>query len=73
MKRPVLSPDALYRLSQIVKRPGSDDTAIIPVAPSTWWEGIRNGIYPKGIKLSPRVTVWRGRDLIALVEGVTRP
>ncbi len=35
----------------------------IPVSKSTWWAGIRNGIFPKAIKLSPRVTVWLEADI----------
>jgi prophage regulatory protein len=41
---------------------------IIPIGKSAWWEGIRAGRYPKGIKLSPRVTVWRASDIYALVQ-----
>ena len=55
------------RLSQIV---GSKDRpALIPIAKSTWWAGIRAGRYPAGVKLSPRVTVWRAEDIRALIEG----
>jgi prophage regulatory protein len=35
----------------------------IPVSKSTWWAGIRKGIFPKPVKLSPRVTVWLEADI----------
>lgn len=35
----------------------------IPVSKSTWWAGVRKGIFPKSIKLSPRVTVWLEADI----------
>lgn len=42
--------------------------AIIPVSPSTWWKGIKEGRYPKGVKLSARTTAWRVQDIRALIE-----
>lgn len=41
--------------------------AIFPVSASAWWAGVRNGKYPKGIKLSSRCTVWRWEDIHALI------
>ena len=40
----------------------------IPLAPSTWWTGVRDGRYPKGKKLAPRKTVWRASDIRRLIE-----
>jgi len=31
----------------------------IPVSKSTWWQGVKDGRFPKPEKLGPRVTVWR--------------
>jgi prophage regulatory protein len=28
----------------------------IPVSRSTWWAGVKNGRYPKPVKLGPRIT-----------------
>jgi len=42
---------------------------LIPVCAATWWNGCRDGRFPKGIKISPRVTVWRGTDITALLES----
>ncbi|MDR1888348.1 MAG: AlpA family phage regulatory protein [Zoogloeaceae bacterium] len=41
----------------------------IPVGKSTLWEGVRAGYYPKPVKLSPNVTVWRVEDIRALIES----
>ncbi len=46
------------RLPQVLER--------FPVSKSTWWAGIRKGIFPRGIKLSPRTTAWREADIDAL-------
>lgn len=42
----------------------------IPVSKSTWWQGIKEGRFPKAHKLGPGVTVWRAEDIRALYEGV---
>lgn len=42
----------------------------IPVAKSTWWQGVRDGRFPKPLKLGPRTTAWRVEDIRALFEDV---
>ncbi len=58
------------RLPQIVGNPTADPPIppLIPVSKSTWWAGIRDGRYPRPIKLSPKVTVWRVEDVRQLIE-----
>jgi hypothetical protein len=51
------------RLSDIIG-PGRP----IPVSRSTWWEGVRQGRYPKPVKLGPRITAWRVEDIRTLIE-----
>lgn len=43
---------------------------VIPVCPSGWWAGIQAGRFPKGIKLSPRVTAWDVRAIRALIASL---
>jgi prophage regulatory protein len=62
------------RLPQIIGDPKAKPPipAVIPVKKSCWWDGVRTGRFPKPVKLSPRVTVWRVediRDLIAKFSG----
>jgi predicted DNA-binding transcriptional regulator AlpA len=40
----------------------------IPVSKSTWWAGIKDGRFPKPIKLGPRITAWRVEDIRKLIE-----
>lgn len=40
----------------------------IPVSKSTWWLGIKDGRFPKPVKLGPRITVWRAEDVRQLLE-----
>ena len=42
--------------------------SVFPISAASWWNGIRDGKYPKGIKLGPRTTAWRVADIRALLE-----
>lgn len=44
--------------------------AIIPIAHSSWWNGIRAGRYPAPVKLAPRTTAWRVEDILALIDNL---
>ena len=52
----------LLRVKQVLR--------FVPVSRSSWWAGVKNGIFPKPIKLSARITVWRVSDIRNLVEGI---
>jgi prophage regulatory protein len=58
------------RLSQIIGNPKANPPipALIPVKKTTWWQGIRDGRYPKGVKISKRCTAWRVEDIRHLIE-----
>ncbi len=53
----------LLRLSSILAPTGP-----IPVSKSTWWAGVKTGVYPAPIKLGPRITAWRVEDIKALIK-----
>jgi prophage regulatory protein len=56
------------RLKQIVGSKKEGIAPIVPVSRSAWWNGIKAGRYPKGIKLSERTTVWKVKDILALID-----
>ena len=58
------------RLPTIIGDPKSDPPkpALIPVCSSSWWNGIKKGIYPKPIKIGPNTTAWRVEDIRKLIE-----
>jgi predicted DNA-binding transcriptional regulator AlpA len=62
---PKIWDEGFLRLPQIVAPHGC-----FPVSRSTWWEGIRQGKYPAPVKLAPRVSAWRIRDIRKLIEDV---
>jgi len=57
------------RLPQIIGDPKAEPPipAIIPVGKSTWWNWVKEGRAPKGVKLSTRVTAWRAEDIHAFI------
>lgn len=52
-------PDRFLRVNQVLE--------LFPVARSTWWKGVKDGLYPQGVKLSPRTTAWRMSEIQALI------
>lgn len=42
--------------------------ALIPVSKTTWYDGIRKGIYPKGYSLGGRSVAWRSCDIEDLMQ-----
>jgi predicted DNA-binding transcriptional regulator AlpA len=39
------------------------------VSRPTWWKGVKQGRFPKPIKLTERTTRWRLSDVLALIEN----
>jgi prophage regulatory protein len=58
------------RLPNIIGNPKSNPPIIplIPVSSSSWWNGIKKGIYPKPFKIGPNTTAWRVEDIRKLIE-----
>jgi prophage regulatory protein len=59
------------RLKQIIGDKKTNTPALIPVSRSAWWSGIRNGIYPSGVKLGVRTTAWRVESIRALMATIS--
>ncbi len=59
------------RLAQLLGNRTADPPIppIIPVSKSTWWAGVKSGLYPKPVKLGPRITAWRVEDIRKLIDG----
>ena len=43
---------------------------IFPVGKSSWWRGIKEGRYPKPVKIAPRTSAWRAADIAALMDSL---
>ena len=60
MKQITIQNTGFLRLPEVLK--------IFPVSRSTWWAGVKSGIYPKPVRLSKNIVAWRVQDILALVE-----
>jgi predicted DNA-binding transcriptional regulator AlpA len=60
---PTIPKAGLLRLQAIIGPRGP-----IPISKSTWWAGVKSGRYPAPVKLGPNITVWRAKDISALIE-----
>ena len=43
---------------------------IIPVSKSAWWQGCKDGRFPKPVKLGPKTTAWRAEDITDLIKKI---
>lgn len=59
------------RLRQIIgdERSKPPLPPLIPVKKSTWWQGVRDGRFPRPLKIGPRTTVWRVEDIRRLIDN----
>ena len=69
----LLPETGFLQLKQIIGDPKAQPPIppIIPVKKSTWWAGVKNGRFPKSVKIgNGRGTFWRVADIRALIESV---
>lgn len=66
-----LPPCGFLRLPRIIGDPNADPPIppLVPVARSTWLAGVKDGRFPKPVKLGPRTTAWRVEDILAFIAS----
>ena len=65
-----ITDDGLLRLKQIIGDQKHGIPAILPISKTAFYRGIREGVFPAPIKLTPRTAVWRVSDIRALLAKV---
>lgn len=60
------------RLWQIIGDKKNNLPALIPVSRTTFLNGVKDGKYPKPIKLSERTTAWRVDDIRELISAINQ-
>ncbi|OAI12074.1 transcriptional regulator [Methylomonas koyamae] len=57
------------RLKQIIGDPKAEPpiSGLLPMSKSSWWDGVKKGIFPKPIKMGPNMTAWRVEDIAELI------
>jgi prophage regulatory protein len=64
--------DAWLRLPHIVGDKKQGIAPLLPVSRSTWLNGVRDEIYPKGTLISKRLRAWRGKDVKAVLAKMSQ-
>ena len=62
MEPSIIPPTGFVRLPKILE--------VIPYGKTTWWNGVREGRFPKPIKLGPNTTAWRCEDIHQLIADL---
>ena len=62
--------DRLLRIEDIIGDPESGKEPLIPVKRSTWWKGVRDGVFPQPLKILPQITVWKAEDILEYIQSV---
>lgn len=55
--------DVLVRIEKIVGPDG-----YIPISRAAFYQGIKDGIYPRPVRLGKRTSVWRLSDLLLVIQ-----
>jgi predicted DNA-binding transcriptional regulator AlpA len=63
-----LQETGFLRLSQIIGDAKRGIPPLIPVASSTWWQGVKAGKYPEPVRFGGRITAWRAEDIRRFIE-----
>jgi prophage regulatory protein len=63
-----LKADGFVRLRDIIGPFG-----LIPISRSSWYAGIKEGRFPKPVKLGPRISAWRVEEIRDLIKRLGSP
>lgn len=61
---PVLPATGFLRLNQVLK--------FVPIGKTAWYNGVKEGRFPKPIQLSARTAVYRAQDIAALIDKISQ-
>jgi len=67
-----MSVSRFYRLREIIGDRKQGIPGIVPVSKAAWYAGIKEGRYPKPVKLSEKTSAWRASDIEMLVERLNK-
>jgi len=67
-----MSVSRFYRLREIIGDRKRGIPGIVPVSKAAWYAGIKEGRYPKPVKLSEKTSAWRASDIEMLVERLSK-
>ncbi len=71
--RIVLPEVGFVRLNQIIGNPNANPPilGLIPISRSGWFQGVKEGRFPKPVKPTSRVSMWRVDDIRRLIDELS--
>ena len=60
--------EGFIRLKQLIGAE-ADSVPIVPVSAATIWNWVRQGKFPKPVRLSPAITAWKVQDIRDFLES----
>lgn len=73
MKTATLGESNLLRIHQIIGDPDKGIEPLIPIGRTAWYAGMKRGIYPKPVRIGPRIVAWKASDIRKLIEQSEQP
>jgi len=67
-----LPPTGFLRITQILGDSKDGTPALLPVSKATLWQWVRDGKFPRPIKLGANTTAWKVEDVREFIEVVGR-
>jgi prophage regulatory protein len=67
-----LPESGFVRLTVIIGCRKTGQPGVLPLGPTTWWSGVKDGRFPKPVKLGPRITAWRVEDIRELIDKLSQ-
>ena len=56
------------RITQIIGDRKRGIPGVLPLGPTAWWCGIRDGRYPAPVRIGLRAVAWKAEDIHALLD-----
>jgi len=58
------------KLETVVGNPKKGIPALIPIGRTSWYRGVRDGRYPKPVRLGPRTSAYQVSSIRALIASL---
>jgi len=59
----------LVRIHEILGCPNRGIRGLLPMGRTAWYKGIREGRYPAGVLLGPRMRAWKIEEIRTVMAG----
>lgn len=61
--------NVLLREEQIIGNPKKGIAPLLPISRSAFWAGVKEGRFPKPVRLGARTVAWRGSEVQEILDN----